>query len=511
MANVQLRTAIAKEELFRPGWTRALAGFALLAAALAALFQSAVLSMASIWLNSSVYHHGIAVAPISAWLIVRRRSWRENSPSADPAGLIFIFAASAIWLIGRAASVDLFGHAAFVIALIGAVVTIFGRALAAQWSFALSFLFFMVPFGEEATPALQHWASLAVAGALNLTGIETAREGFMLATSAGRFEMAASCAGLRYLIASAMVSSIVASLAFRDWRKRGAFIAAAIAAAIIANWLRAYLIVALATATERRIGVGPEHVMLGWAFYSILIIALILVARRMADVAATANAPAMHGAGNGEAPARLTLGALAIAFVFVFYDRAVVSAEISPPTPSALPPLRADGFHPTEEAVEWKAEVDGADLIATTQYRSAAGAVAVTAAYFTHDRAGAEIAGANAGAGDNQAWRRIAVRTERLFVDGDYRSVTIETLEDVPGRKIDVATLYWLGDRIYSSPALLKLDVAAAKLVGREVEGGAFFVAADRTEDANPMAAIGSFVANAQSIEEWRAALPAPR
>lgn len=266
--------------------------FVAMVGGLGILFADAASSMASIWLNFSVYHHGLVVAPISAFLIFRRRDWRDAAPSADLAGAPIIAGGVMLVVMGRAFDVNLFGHAGLVVALIGAAVAVYGRTLARRWSHALLFLFFMVPFGGEATPLLQHWASVAVATALNLSGVDTTRDGFMLTTSAGGFEMAASCAGLRFLIASAMISFLAASLAFANWRKRVAFVAAAAAAALAANWIRAYLIVLITTATERRIGLGPEHVTLGWMFYGALILFLIGFARRFADAPVSSQATA---------------------------------------------------------------------------------------------------------------------------------------------------------------------------------------------------------------------------
>ncbi len=221
MVNVTAsESAIARPAVGWSPWAYAGRNFIALLVILLALFHDATLSMASIWFSSSVYHHGAIVAPISLWMIATRRDWLERSPSGDWAGVIIIAVASFVWLISRAATTDLLGHFAAVIAIIGAVVAIYGYALARRWLFPLGFLFFMVPAGAELTPALQLWASNVVTAMLNASGVETARDGFMLTTSAGRFEMAESCAGLRFLLASAMISSVVAWFAFSDWKKR---------------------------------------------------------------------------------------------------------------------------------------------------------------------------------------------------------------------------------------------------------------------------------------------------
>lgn len=495
MTNAATAPISVDRETAWPEWVRACGAFSLLTGTIAVFFYGSLASMSAIWISSSAYHHGMVVAPISAWLIFSRKDWRAAAPVADYLGVAVLAAASLAQLIARAGSVDLIGHASIVVAVIGAAIAVFGRALAARWAFPLAFLFFMVPFGEELTPALQGWASVAIAAALNFSDVETARDGFMLATSAGRFEVATSCAGLRFLLASAMISSLISYLAFAGWRKRATCIALALVFAIFANWLRAYLIILAATVTDRRLGAGPEHVMLGWIFYSALIIGMIALARRYADktfysgkitkVAANTRRPATAAA---------LLGMIVLS-VAALYDGVVLSANDNKTGPTAPPSLHASGFKNTGATSIWEAYAPNADLISTNEYRSANAVLLVSLAHFTHDRKNAEIGGATTRAADGVRWRRAALATDMVTFNGDARRVTFESLEDSAARKIEVATLYWLGDKVYGSPAALKLAIAARKLTGGPTAGGVIFIAASYEENADTHFAIREFLA----------------
>lgn len=477
----------------RPDWVRACLSFVLLSGSFAAVFHGSVATMSMIWLSSSAYHHGIVVAPLSTWLIFSRKDWRTASPAADHLGVAVLAAASFGQLISQASGIDLVGHASFVAAIIGAAIAAFGRALASRWAFPLGFLFFMVPFGEEATPILQAWASTAIAAALNFSGVETARDGFMLTTSSGRFEVAASCAGLRFLLVSAMISSLISYLAFRDWSKRAACIAFALVAAIFANWLRAYLIVFVATVTDRRLGVGPEHVMLGWVFYSGFVIGLVALAKLYADKGEHSSAKARFAAAPRRPATTATLSGLFVMSAFALYDAAVVSSNDIKTGGAALS-FHADGFEITGAAPEWAAHAPNADSLSTSEFRSANAVVMVTLANFTRDRRNSEIAGADTRAADGLVWRRIAMSTGEVTFNHAVHRVNIEKLEDPFGRKIEVVTLYWLGNKIHGSPAALKLDIAARKLTGRPTEGGVIFAAANIIEESDAMFAIREFL-----------------
>lgn len=504
MINAAAALTPAEPDMLRLRRLRAGVEISLLFAAVALLFRDSLQSMASVWLTSSIYHHGVVVAPVSAWLILRRKDWRQAPPAADYVGVLILAAACAIELVARAAGVDLISHAAFVTAIIGVIVFHFGRQLAAQWSFPLAFLFFMVPFGEELTPALQHWAAVALAAALDVSGVETLRDGFMLTTSAGRFEVAASCAGLRFLLAAGMISSLAAYLAFEHWRTRAAFIALALIAAIFANWLRAYLIVLIATVTGRRIGVGPEHVMLGWVFYSLLIIVMLAVARRFQDRGPEPDDAHAVSAISGRTSSSALAIAIAAVAITSLYDGLVVSAKNPAAPPTAIPPITAEGFAPIADDEMWRAHAPNADLTANGKYISPDGAIRVSMAYFTHDRRGAEMAGAHTRPADGVNWRRTAISTETISYDRRSYRIAVETLEDAAGRKLDVAALYWLGEKVHGSPTALKVDVAARKLTGKPTEGGVIFVAADHDADDDPHAAIKRFFAATEAIGVWR-------
>jgi exosortase len=250
-----------------------------------------IANMAKQWTWSSSYHHGWIAGPIALWLFHESGAWRGRRPTIDLIGVLPLSAALALLLAGRLLDAQLFGHVAVVAGVVSVSLLTLGRAMVGKAGFAFGFLIFMIPFGESLVPALQSASATSVAFLLNATGFQTTLDGLILTTAAGRFEMAESCAGLRFLLAAAMIASLAAHLAFMGLPRKLLFVAAALLLAVGANWLRAFVIVAAATASDMRIGTGPEHVAFGWVLYGGLIVALLLIARRFADRAA-ALAPA---------------------------------------------------------------------------------------------------------------------------------------------------------------------------------------------------------------------------
>ena len=79
--------------------------------------------------------------------------------------------------------------------------------------------------------------------ALVLTGIPVYREGHQFIIPSGAWSVVEACSGVRYLIASLMVGALFAYLNYRSMRRRWLFMGVALVVPIVANWVRAYLIV----------------------------------------------------------------------------------------------------------------------------------------------------------------------------------------------------------------------------------------------------------------------------
>src|SRR3546814_11442405 len=92
-------------------------------------------------------------------------------------------------------------------------------------------------------------------------------------------------------------SVVAAHLCFKSWTRRFVFVAAALATTVLANALRAYgtMVAAEIWGIERAGGI--DHVFYGWIFFGLVILLVMLVARRWFD--RPANDVAVDVAGLG--------------------------------------------------------------------------------------------------------------------------------------------------------------------------------------------------------------------
>ena len=271
------------------------AAYAIFTVAAVVSFLPSVVTMAKLWAGSSSFHHGFLIAPIVIALIRYRGADVERRASWPALALVAAFAA--LWLVGRAMSANLVEEIAFVGILIAGAAVAFGFAWAKAHAFPLLLLFLMVPAGVSLNPALQQIAATGAMALLSAAGVDTSIDGFLISTAAGRFEVAEGCSGLNFLLASLLIASVYAFLSMRTWRRRAMFVALGIVLALIANVLRVFLVIALATWSNGEIEIAADHLLFGWFLYGALLFGFILAGRRFADLDAPehrARQPSMH-------------------------------------------------------------------------------------------------------------------------------------------------------------------------------------------------------------------------
>ena len=494
--------AIKDTPLTHSPWAAPVAAFGAFAVACAALLHPTALEMVKIWSSSSSYHHGFAVAPIALWMILSQ-SRRLPAPSTGLTATVIVFAAAIVWLLGHAAGVALVEQLAFVSLLIGGAGVIFGTAALREWAFPLLFLFFMVPFGETIIPALQTITAVAVVGLLSMLGMAVSLDGYLIRTPAGSFEVAEACAGLRFLLAAMMVAAIFAYASFTSWRKRILFLVFSVVLAIAANGVRAFLLVMIATLTEKRWAVGPDHLLVGWVFYAAIFIVLILVGRRFADTGSldTEKSPPSI---NPEWRLLALAPAFAVVALAALYGTAVIDRPVTRAAPVTLSLLNAPGWRILPPPQNWRASLPTADRIAAATYSSPDDTVYASLAYFTHDRHGAEIVEYSNRAWDGADWRRIASRQEVIYVFGHSQTIKIDILAGPERRRLATLTAYWLGDEIYLERWRIKLAQMKAKLMGTNPPGGVIiFAAAYQQHPDEAITALRAFTVSAEPFGDW--------
>jgi EpsI family protein len=185
---------------------------------------------------------------------------------------------------------------ALVTMLVLAVPSVLGWTVARAMTFPLGFLFFAVPMGDFLLPLFMEWTAEFTIVALRWSGIPVYREGLHFVIPSGSWSVVEACSGIRYLIASLTVGCLFAYLSYRSLTKRLVFVGFSILVPIVANWLRAYMIVMIGHLSGNELATGVDHLIYGWVFFGLVIVVMLFVGARWAD------APLSDAGGPSAAP-----------------------------------------------------------------------------------------------------------------------------------------------------------------------------------------------------------------
>jgi len=83
-----------------------------------------------------------------------------------------------------------------------------------------------------------------------------------------------ACSGVRYVIASVKLGVLYAYLTYRSIWRRALFVLVSAIVPVLANTVRAYIIVMLGHLSDMKLATGVDHLIYGWVFFGLVIFAL---------------------------------------------------------------------------------------------------------------------------------------------------------------------------------------------------------------------------------------------
>lgn len=266
------------------GVPRALVVVVVVLLATPALFYDTTAGMVRVWLSNETFTHGFLILPISLWLICQNRSrLAALTPRPDFRALALLVPCLLGWLLASLVDVQLVRQLALVALMPLTVWLVCGLPTVMTLLFPLLYLFFAIPLGQSLIPALMEFTADFTVYAVRMVGVPVFREGLSFSLPTGNWVVVEECSGLRYLIASAALGTIFAYLTYQSWLKRSLFILASLVTPIIANGVRAWMIVMIGHVSDMRYAVGLDHLLYGWVFFGIVITLLFYIGGRWAD------------------------------------------------------------------------------------------------------------------------------------------------------------------------------------------------------------------------------------
>jgi exosortase A len=495
-------------------WRPALVALGLVWLLLGALYADTVIAMVAIWNGSETFAHAFLVPPIALWLVWRRReALARLTPQPQPWVLLAMAAFTVLWLLGELVVVNAAMQFAWVALVVLSVPAVLGFQVARAILFPLLFLFFAVPMGEFLLEPMMQWTADFTVAALSLSGIPVYREGLQFVIPSGSWSVVEACSGVRYLIASFMVGTVFAHLNYRSAKRQALFMVVAILVPVIANWVRAYMIVMLGHLSGNTIAVGVDHLIYGWVFFGVVVMIMFLVGARWAepdaDLAGADAGVRLLPANPAPRPVSslvaVAVGALAVGLLPHAVLAGLHRLEGAAAAPQlALPQALSESWQEapaSTPAAKFTPVFVNPAASARQAYAGVGGTVYVYLAYYRNQSADSKlVTSVNTLVRSNDRdWNQVATGAENTVVDG--RSVGWHGAQVLASRhaageraQLTVWRAYWINGRWVAGDIRAKLSGALARLQGRGDEGAAVVLWTDNESRPAARALLQGFV-----------------
>lgn len=480
------------------GWRRAAVLASIVSVAILGLFWPTAWSMVAIWERSETFTHGFLIVPIALWLVWHRRHHLAAVvPSLSWIGLAVFFAAALAWLAGHLADALVVAQFGLVGMVVGGIWATLGNQAARQLTFALAFLFFAVPVGEALVPPLMEFTASFTVGLLRLTGIPVYREGLFFSIPSGNWSVVEACSGIRYVIASVTLGVLYAYLAYQSLWRRLLFILASALVPVLANGLRAYIIVMIGHLSDMRLATGVDHLIYGWVFFGVVMLIVFSIGAIWREPETLPPAAA-----SGSAIAARQVGVILAAVVVVSAavllrigaDR-IADHQSVVRAPLAMPPAVGEWARVEPSPWTWSPSLLPADQRAAAAYRQGPLFVSVDVAHFVRQRQDAEVINSQnlVVGGKDPVWRVVGQGAARLETAGGL--VDVDTFRVRGPESLAVWRWYRIGGRYTTNPYVAKLYQAVDRLTLDRTDGAIVHVAAALdAQDRPPEVEVKAFV-----------------
>ena len=446
--------------------------------------HSSYASMLAVWQRSQTFAHGFIILPISAWLLWRQRHVLARLPRQPAASALAPLAAlGVLWLLAAISNVTILQQYCVVLMIPATVAALLGWRLVRAAAFPFAYLLLGVPFGEIfIAPLIEFTASFTVT-ALQLSGIPVFRDNNHFSLPSGNWSVVEACSGLRYVMASLALGLLFAYLTYRSTSRRVAFVLISLVLPVIANGVRAYLIVMIGHLSDMRLAAGIDHLIYGWLFFGLVSLMLFWFGAAWRDQALPAGAwpqparnappassPVEQSRTGKLAAVATTAGALVLAWPLAAHwllDAAPTLAPSRALTVIGPPPPWQNG---ALSSYDWQPLHAGHPQRYAGKFSNGNRSVSLYLTWYPHQSRGAELLTPVPPEPGSVQWTEIASSLHIIAVGARRLPVRVTIMQAGP-QKLLVWRSYRIDGAETASLERIKWRLAAAKLL-RHPDGG---------------------------------------
>lgn len=438
------------------------------------LFYQTTLAMANVWLVNETFTHGFLIFPITLWLVwTKKDHLAKLYPAPEPLALILTLLMACLWLVSALVDIKVVMQLSMISMILTVAWAVLGRKIFIYLLFPFMFLYLAVPLGQGLIPALMDFTANTTVSMIRLTGIPIYQDGLNFILPSGSWSVVEECSGVRYLIATLTLGTVYAYLNYATLKKRLIFIALCIIIPIIANSLRAFMIVMLGHFSGMKIATGADHLLYGWVLFGIIIFTMFYIGSfwrdSVDDFNMKAPSPGNH-ASKSHATRYLAIGLIVVSLFQLMFYQLQPQATDSQHTTATAPQAAHYGTWQLQpkNASSWKPILHQPDMALSNSYASSQGSVQLDIGYFYTQREGSETVSSNNKLVNpyGGSWKKISSSTV-----GTEKFPVRETIISNSNQKLLTWQWYRMGDLQTHSPYKAKIYQAYMRLFKGRTDG----------------------------------------
>lgn len=459
------------------------------------IYYEQVLLVVESWEKLPSHAHGYVVLVVVGFLLWRKRHILGSvaiSPSYGGFIVFSIFCVAAF--TGEIVSAYVVVQFSVVFMLLSSAWAIMGYSLFRTILGPMCFLFFAIPFGQDILPILMDWTANATVAGLRASGIPVLQQDRNFVIPSGSWSVIEACAGVRYLFTSFFVGSLFAYLTYQRWHKRLGFVIAIVLLSLLANWLRAYVIVMVAHLTNNQWGLGMSHLTLGWIIFALIVWTTFAIGSRWSDPVPNSSNISVTGEISLSKVFLVAVVTASMAFSWNQGAHYLLNHEHSTNAPMVLDMTASLGgleiIDPPLLMVS--PAFFGATGIHKATYAYAGGAINVYIAYYGHQNQDHELININNLLEPTKTWEWRGHHKINTKVDSlPILEIQKYTQEGVIAL---VSKIYWVGGFKTQNDVYSKLFQGLNLLRGKRADGAAVVLSASGQSEEQASQVLESFI-----------------
>jgi len=223
---------------------------------------------ARVWWTSPAYDFGLVLAALTLWALLSRR---DLVPRPDLRWLAPLAAVSLIWLFAWLAGIAAVQQLAVVGWGVVAARALFGAG-ARRLVPAIAWLGFASEIWEHLAVPLQALVVRVVPPVMGALGLPSVVSGNRIQVPAGIFIVEEGCSGVKYIISLLAFVCVLLWMQRYRLRHKALLVGLAIGMALLANWFRVGVLIAVGQASHMQHAMLRDHATFGWIVFAVALV-----------------------------------------------------------------------------------------------------------------------------------------------------------------------------------------------------------------------------------------------